>query len=198
VASILAAADSSDVLSPEFDQQLTSLLQPGTPRGRAGAAATSSGDEEEVSSSSSNGAAAASSSTQASLPVEQVKAPKDGPPPLLQIGDDDIHWVAQLHNSLMDAGYYPSDDDVENWFFGDSTQTALLTFQECCGLPQTGEGRGGCGCGCGCGVWAWLWVWVWVWGVGVGVGVGMGVGHGEGNRKVRRQQQLVCSRGRAW
>lgn len=160
MASILAAADTSDVLSPEFDQQLTSLLQPGTPQGRPGAAATSSGNEEVSSSSDSsvqgNGAAAASSSSssQASLPVEQVKAPKDGPPPLLQIGDDDIHWVAQLHNSLMDAGYYPSDDDVENWFFGDSTQTALLTFQECCGLPQTGEGRGhGVGVGVGLGEW---------------------------------------------
>jgi hypothetical protein len=49
----------------------------------------------------------------------------------------------------MDAGYYPSDDDVENWFFGDSTQTALLTFQECAGLPQTGEGYEGWRWSCG-------------------------------------------------
>jgi hypothetical protein len=28
---------------------------------------------------------------------------------------------------------------VENWFFAESTQTALLTFQACNDLPETGK-----------------------------------------------------------
>jgi hypothetical protein len=32
----------------------------------------------------------------------------------------------------------PGDDDIEGWFFGDSTLDALLVFQACEDLPQTG------------------------------------------------------------
>ena len=65
-------------------------------------------------------------------------APPTGPPPLLSIGSEDIFWVNQLHTALIDAGYYPGDDDIDVFFFGDSTQSALMTFQACEGLDETG------------------------------------------------------------
>jgi hypothetical protein len=45
-------------------------------------------------------------------PVEVQKGDPQGPPPLLAVGDDDIFWVAKLHDGLLSAGYYPSDDEV--------------------------------------------------------------------------------------
>jgi len=61
-----------------------------------------------------------------------------GPPPTLTEGEDDIFWVNQLHVALVDAGYYPGDGDIEDFIFGESTQSAVLTFQACNGLAETG------------------------------------------------------------
>jgi peptidoglycan hydrolase-like protein with peptidoglycan-binding domain len=61
-----------------------------------------------------------------------------GPPPTLTAGADDIYWMNQLHVALVDEGYYPGDEDIEDFFFGESTQSALLTFQACNSLPETG------------------------------------------------------------
>ena len=61
-----------------------------------------------------------------------------GPPPSLTVGDDDIYWMNQLHVALVDEGYFPGDEDIEDFFFGTQTQSALLTFQACCGLEETG------------------------------------------------------------
>lgn len=61
-----------------------------------------------------------------------------GPPPPLVVGADDIFWVNQLHTALVDAGFYPGDDDVDDFYFGESTQSAVMTMQACSGLPETG------------------------------------------------------------
>ena len=61
-----------------------------------------------------------------------------GPPPNLTFGDDDIYWMNQLHVALVDAGFYPGDEDIDDFIFGESTQSALLTFQACNCLPETG------------------------------------------------------------
>ena len=59
-------------------------------------------------------------------------------PPILSLGSEDIFWVSQLHTALVDLGYYPGDDDVDVFFYGDSTQSALMTMQACEGLAETG------------------------------------------------------------
>lgn len=61
-----------------------------------------------------------------------------GPPPSLTVGDDNIYWMNQLHVALVDEGYFPGDEDIEDYFFGSQTQSALLTFQACSGLEETG------------------------------------------------------------
>jgi peptidoglycan hydrolase-like protein with peptidoglycan-binding domain len=61
-----------------------------------------------------------------------------GPPPDLAVGSDDIFWVNQLHTAMVDAGFYPGDDEIDAFFFGDSTLSALMTFQACEGLSETG------------------------------------------------------------
>ncbi|CAD7697774.1 unnamed protein product [Ostreobium quekettii] len=72
------------------------------------------------------------------VPLEVVKSPPTGPPPCLTIGDDDIFWVAQLQQGLARAGYFPGDDDMEDYVFGEGTLSALLTYQACEGLEETG------------------------------------------------------------
>ena len=52
-----------------------------------------------------------------------------GPPPVLAEGDDDIFWVNQLQAGLLRAGFYPGEEEMEDWVFGGGTQSALLTFQ---------------------------------------------------------------------
>jgi hypothetical protein len=54
------------------------------------------------------------------------------------LGDDDIFWVSRLHGGLMAAGFYPSDEEVENWLFGEGTQAALLMYQACNDVAETG------------------------------------------------------------
>ncbi|WIA23572.1 hypothetical protein OEZ85_000291 [Tetradesmus obliquus] len=70
--------------------------------------------------------------------IEVQKGDPAGPPPLLNLGDDDIFWVSKLHSGLMAAGFYPSDEEVENWVFGEATQGALLMFQACNDVAETG------------------------------------------------------------
>eukprot|EP01024_Parvocaulis_polyphysoides_P042079 TRINITY_DN3855_c0_g1_i1.p1 TRINITY_DN3855_c0_g1~~TRINITY_DN3855_c0_g1_i1.p1 ORF type:complete len:625 (-),score=149.81 TRINITY_DN3855_c0_g1_i1:540-2414(-) len=67
-----------------------------------------------------------------------VKETPSGPPPTLALDSDDIFWVNQLQAALLSKGYYCGEDEMEDWFFGEQTQTALLTFQACSNLPETG------------------------------------------------------------
>lgn len=61
-----------------------------------------------------------------------------GPPPVLTLGADDIFWVNQLHSGLAELGYYAAEEDMDDFYFGESTQSALLTMQACEGLAETG------------------------------------------------------------
>ncbi|KAK9815597.1 hypothetical protein WJX72_006548 [[Myrmecia] bisecta] len=61
-----------------------------------------------------------------------------GPPPSLMQGADDIFWVSQLHAALLERGFFPGEEEMEDWVFGSQTHSALLTFQACEGLPETG------------------------------------------------------------
>ena len=49
--------------------------------------------------------------------------------PTLAKGADDIFWVHQLHEALVASGYFPDDDEVADWLFGDHTAHALSMFQ---------------------------------------------------------------------
>lgn len=57
------------------------------------------------------------------------RAQSRGPPPVLAVGADDIFWVNQLHAGLVKEGFSAGDDEMDEWIFGDGTQSALLTFQ---------------------------------------------------------------------
>eukprot|EP00967_Tisochrysis_lutea_P155093 scaffold309646_cov17-Tisochrysis_lutea.AAC.2 len=56
--------------------------------------------------------------------------------PELSLGDDDIEWVSVLHRGLQSAGYYPSDDECENWLFGEGTQKYVSGRQMGRALPK--------------------------------------------------------------
>jgi len=60
------------------------------------------------------------------------------PPPPLAFGEDDLFWVNQLHTGLVAKGYYPGDDDIEDFMFTDGTQRAVMTMQACEGLVESG------------------------------------------------------------
>jgi hypothetical protein len=81
--------------------------------------------------------------------LETVRGAPEGPPPLLAPGDDDIYWVAKLHAALEAVGCYAPDEETEDFFFGDGTQGALMSYQACNGLDETGaaawRARGCCG-----------------------------------------------------
>lgn len=61
----------------------------------------------------------------------ELEAPQEGVAavPVLVPGCDDIYWVNHLHSALSSKGYFPGDEEMESWLFGDQTQSALLTFQ---------------------------------------------------------------------
>ena len=64
-----------------------------------------------------------------SSPPEEAPAAASAAPPMLAHGADDIFWVAHLHTALDAAGYYPGEEEMEAWLFGEGTLSALLTFQ---------------------------------------------------------------------
>ncbi|KAK9811174.1 hypothetical protein WJX73_008388 [Symbiochloris irregularis] len=76
-----------------------------------------------------------SASQAASLPSHEGPP---GPPPKLAKGADDIFWVSQLHTGLEAKGFNVDTEEAEEWFFGDSTEDALLTFQACSSLKENG------------------------------------------------------------
>lgn len=53
----------------------------------------------------------------------------------------------QLHTALCDLGYYPGDEDIDDFYFGEGTQSALMTMQV--RPPPRRAGRPSClGAGC--------------------------------------------------
>ena len=59
--------------------------------------------------------------------------------PSITVGCDDIQVMALLHAKLEERGYYCTDDEREDWYFGDSTQNAVLSFQSSNGLTENGS-----------------------------------------------------------
>lgn len=51
---------------------------------------------------------------------------------------DPSHPSPQLQTGLCDLGYYPGDEDIDDFYFGEGTQSALMTMQARCA---------GCSCG---------------------------------------------------
>jgi len=95
-------------------------------------------DNNSSTTSTATTSAAAAAAAEESIEEISAGASPTGPPPDLAIGSDDIFWVNQLHTAMVDAGFYPGDDEIDAFFFGDSTMSALMTFQACEGLPETG------------------------------------------------------------
>lgn len=60
------------------------------------------------------------------------------PPPTLIEGSDDLFWVNALQAGLAAQAYHCGDEEAEDFYFGSGTRSALLTFQACAGLPETG------------------------------------------------------------
>lgn len=58
--------------------------------------------------------------------------------PFLTPGDGG-EAVRVMQEALTKAGFFCGDDDMEWWFFGDSTETALKTFQACHELAESGN-----------------------------------------------------------
>lgn len=71
-------------------------------------------------------------------PTPDTATPDTATPPVLVPGSDDIFWMSKLHAALAAQGFHSGDEDMEDWYFGPSTQSALLTFQACSGLEESG------------------------------------------------------------
>lgn len=126
IAAAMAAVDKVDVLSTDFDK-----WPPLSVNGTKKADSTNTNPETEASK-------VANMNLETGEPVETVKSPPSGPPPTLSIGDDDIYWVSQLQEALCQKGFYCGDDDVSDFYFGEGTLSALITFQTCQNLEETG------------------------------------------------------------
>ncbi len=82
-----------------------------------------------------------STSSTSSTPTQPPPTPTPtdhSHPPVLVPGSDDIFWMSKLHAALATQGFHSGDEDMEDWYFGPSTQSALLTFQACNGLEESG------------------------------------------------------------
>lgn len=120
-----AAVDQGDVLSDNFGE-----LQKNLEENFSGNGQKSNVASEDSQTVSGEGASDA--------PVEVVKSPPTGPPPELVEGDDDIYWVSKLQQALEKKGFYCGEQDCEDYFFAEGTSNALLSFQACEGLTETG------------------------------------------------------------
>jgi hypothetical protein len=70
--------------------------------------------------------------------VELAEAQNHASWPLLTPDCDDIAAMRFLHVALSAAGYYCGEGDETEWLFGEGTLNALLTFQACSGVAETG------------------------------------------------------------
>jgi len=74
----------------------------------------------------------------AAAPEAEVVDSSNNEPVTLKLWDDDIYWVNQLQAALLREGLYCGEEEMEEWYFGHHTETALLTWQAMKGLPETG------------------------------------------------------------
>jgi len=59
--------------------------------------------------------------------------------PSAVVGCDDIKLMDLLHSKLESFGFYCADDERDDWYFGDSTQNAVMSFQASHGLTENGS-----------------------------------------------------------
>ena len=52
--------------------------------------------------------------------------------------DDGGVEVKEVQRLLMGNGFCASDEEMEWWQYGSTTENAVKTFQACAGLPETG------------------------------------------------------------
>jgi len=62
----------------------------------------------------------------------------EGSWPTLSVGDDDVYYVGLLHQALEANGFYPPEEEVDDIMFQEGTQEAILSWQACNGLQETG------------------------------------------------------------
>ncbi|GIL66280.1 hypothetical protein Vafri_19872, partial [Volvox africanus] len=150
IAAAIAAVDGGDIMSiSKFDTQPAEPAPPPATQAApvplpqppmlfdtmGGVTAVASS----VSYSAGTGSEDSKSATEAAeVPVEVAKAAPTDPPPDLVQGDDDIFWLSRLHSALEERGFFPGDDDMENWFFGEGTLAAVLAFQASERIPEIG------------------------------------------------------------
>ena len=76
-----------------------------------------------------------------SVEVSASAPPSSQPPrtswPLVREGDGG-RFVHELQVALNGKGFHCGEEDEEWWQFGDPTHAALVTFQACAGLPESG------------------------------------------------------------
>ena len=59
--------------------------------------------------------------------------------PAVTVGCDSIQIMELLHAKLEEKGFYCADDEREDWYFGESTQNAVMSFQASNGLTENGS-----------------------------------------------------------
>ena len=59
--------------------------------------------------------------------------------PSITVGCDDIQLMSLLHTKLEERGFYCTDEETEDWYFGESTQNAVMAFQASQGLTENGS-----------------------------------------------------------
>lgn len=89
--------------------------------------ATNPVDKQQQSSKPTQQATSSSAATQQQPDVPISNPP--GPPPMLCTDSEDIYWVNQLQTSLTNKGYYCGEEETEDFVFGSSTESAVMTFQ---------------------------------------------------------------------
>jgi hypothetical protein len=147
LAAAIALVNNGDVLTDDLDlpalrrrRASASGTEPGTPAATAPAAASTPSSPQQPTAPAAEPRGA---SRDGEVPLETVRGAPGAPPPLLAPGDDDIYWVAKLHGALEAVGCYAPDEEVEDFYFGGGTQGALLSFQACNGLDETGKAAAG-------------------------------------------------------
>jgi len=145
IAAAIALVDGGDVLTEDVDlSNLAERRRRSVQRNadvNAAAAAAAAASSAPSSPAAAQPGTASTSSLAANAGGESSGAapePPSGPPPLLAAGADDVYWVSKLHAALEVACCYPPDDELEDFYFGEGTQAALLSYQACNGLDETG------------------------------------------------------------
>ena len=72
-------------------------------------------------------------------PAKEVSSGTVARMPAVTVGCDSIQIMELLHAKLEEKGFYCADDEREDWYFGESTQNAVMSFQASNGLTENGS-----------------------------------------------------------